>query len=66
MVDPGLDEETVCDNKITVVSNQDGSISGMQKSGDGPLTEEQLLTAVEMACKKAAELREAHLSNISN
>ncbi|WP_406656854.1 exosome complex protein Rrp42 [Methanolobus sp. ZRKC2] len=64
MVDPGLDEETVCDTKITIVSNQDGSISGMQKSGDGALTEEQLLKAVEMSCEKAAQLREVHLSNI--
>jgi len=66
MVDPELDEETVCDTKITVVSNKDGSISGMQKSGDGALTEEQLLKAVEMACEKAAELREAHLSDLQN
>jgi len=64
MVDPGRDEETVCDTKITIVSNQDGSISGMQKSGDGALTEEQALKAVEMACEKAAELRKVHLSNI--
>ncbi|MBN2110203.1 MAG: exosome complex protein Rrp42 [Methanosarcinaceae archaeon] len=66
MVDPGLDEETVCDTKITIVSNQDGSISGMQKSGDGALTEEQLLKAVEMSCAKATELREAYLADISN
>lgn len=64
MIDPELDEETVCDTRITIVSNQDGSISGMQKSGDGALTEEQLLKAVEMACEKAAELREAHLSGL--
>ena len=64
MVDPGLDEETVCDTKITIVSNQNGSISGMQKSGNGALTEEQALQAVKMACEKAAELRSAHLPSI--
>ncbi|MBP1908785.1 exosome complex protein Rrp42 [Methanolobus bombayensis] len=64
MVDPDLDEETVCDTRITIVSNQDGSISGMQKSGDGALTEEKLLKAVSIACQKASELREAHLLNI--
>ncbi|TQD26448.1 exosome complex protein Rrp42 [Methanolobus vulcani] len=64
MVDPDLDEETVCDTRITIVSNQDGSISGMQKSGDGALTEEKLLKAVSLACQKASELREAHLLNI--
>nr|WP_321498893.1 exosome complex protein Rrp42 [uncultured Methanolobus sp.] len=64
MVDPDLDEGTVCDSRITIVSNQDGSISGMQKSGDGALTEEKLLKAVSLACQKASELREAHLLNI--
>jgi len=64
MVDPDLDEETVCDTRITIVSNQDGSISGMQKSGDGALTEEKLLKAVSLACQKASELREVHLLNI--
>ncbi|SFM17598.1 exosome complex protein Rrp42 [Methanolobus profundi] len=64
MVDPDLGEETVCDSRITIVSNQDGSISGMQKSGDGALTEEQLLKAVSLACEKASELRENYLLNI--
>ena len=57
MVDPDLDEETVCDTRITIISNQDGSISGMQKSGDGALTEEQLLKAVSLACQKASETK---------
>ena len=64
LVDPGLDEEKVCGTRITIISNQDGSISGMQKSGDGALTEEQLLSAVDMACKKASQLRESYLLNI--
>lgn len=64
MVDPDLDEETVCDSRITIVSNQDGSISGMQKSGNGALTEEKLLKAVSLACQKASELRGTHLLNI--
>ena len=64
MVDPDLDEEAVCDSRLTIVSNQDGSISGMQKSGDGALNDEKLLKAVSIACKKASELRETHLLNI--
>ncbi|MEZ5336149.1 MAG: exosome complex protein Rrp42 [Methanolobus sp.] len=64
MVDPGLDEETVCETRLTIVSNQDGSISGMQKSGDGALTEEKLLKSVSIACEKASELREKYLLNI--
>lgn len=61
MVDPGLAEETVCDMKLTIVSNQDGSISAMQKIGEGMLTSEKLLKAVEMAAEKAKEIREKYM-----
>jgi len=64
MVDPIREEEIVCETKITIVSNQDGSISGMQKSGEGMLSEEQVLQAVDIACKKAADIREKYLLNI--
>jgi exosome complex component RRP42 len=36
----------------------------MQKSGEGSLSHEQLLEAVDIACKKAAEIRENYLLNI--
>lgn len=64
MVDPTYNEESVCDTKITIVSNQDGSISAMQKSGPGYLTEEKVLQAVNIARTKASEIREKYLSNI--
>ncbi len=64
MVDPVRNEEEICETKLTVVSNQDGSICAMQKSGEGVLSVEQILLAVDIACKKAAEIRENHLLNI--
>ena len=64
MVDPGRNEEAVCDTKITITSNQDGSICAMQKSGEGALSEEQVLQAVNIACEKAAKVRENHLLKI--
>ncbi|MCS3924059.1 exosome complex component RRP42 [Methanosalsum natronophilum] len=64
MVDPSLDEETICNTKITIISNQDGSICGMQKSGNGGLTIDQVLEASEIAVKRASEIREKHLLDI--
>ncbi|MCG7852845.1 MAG: exosome complex protein Rrp42 [Methanosarcinaceae archaeon] len=64
MVDPVRNEEDICETKLTVVSNQDGSICAMQKSGEGVLSVEQILLAVDIACKKAAEIRENYLLNI--
>ncbi|OPY23958.1 MAG: Exosome complex component Rrp42 [Methanomethylovorans sp. PtaU1.Bin073] len=63
MLDPGLAEQTVADSKLTIASNQDGSISAMQKTGEGMLTFEQLLKAVDMACAKAEEIRGKYLMN---
>jgi len=64
MVDPGRDEESVCETKLTVVSSSDGSVNGMQKMGPAPLTEEELLEAIELARKKAGEIREEFLAGL--
>lgn len=64
MVDPSLDEEAVCETKLTVVSSSDGSIAGMQKMGPAPFTEAEVLEAIDMACEKAAELRELYLEEL--
>ncbi len=64
MVDPSLDEEAVCETKLTVVSSSDGSIAGMQKMGSVPFTEAEVLEAIDMACEKAAELRELYLEEL--
>ena len=61
MVDPSLDEEAVCETKLTVVSSSDGSVAGMQKMGSVPFTEAEVLEAIDMACEKAAEIRKLYL-----
>ncbi|WP_292391098.1 exosome complex protein Rrp42 [Methanosarcina sp. UBA5] len=64
MVDPSLDEEAVCETKLTVVSSSDGSVAGMQKMGSAPFTEAEVLEAIDMAREKAAELRELYLEEL--
>nr|WP_304364485.1 exosome complex protein Rrp42 [Methanosarcina sp. KYL-1] len=65
MVDPSLDEEAVCESKLTVVSSSDGSVNGMQKMGPAPFTEEEVLGAIAMAFEKAAEIRENFLAALA-
>lgn len=64
MVDPSLDEEKVCDTKVTIVSSSDGSVAGMQKMGNAPFTEAEILEAIDIAREKAAELRELYLEGL--
>lgn len=65
MVDPNLDEEAVCESKLTVVSNSDGSVNGMQKMGSVPFTEEEVLEAISISFEKAAEVRERFLVGLA-
>ncbi|HET8687048.1 MAG TPA: RNA-binding protein, partial [Methanosarcina sp.] len=65
MVDPSLDEEAVCETKLTIVSSSDGSVAGMQKMGPAPLSEEELFEAIYMAIEKAAELRGLYLEGLA-
>jgi exosome complex component RRP42 len=62
LLDPELDEERVASTKLTVISGKDGSIAGMQKSGIGTLTQEKVEEMVDIAIKKAKEIREAHFA----
>jgi exosome complex component RRP42 len=59
--DPDVDEESIANTKLTVISTADGSICGMQKSGPGMLTPEQAYRIVDIACQKAREIREKFL-----
>lgn len=61
MIDPSLDEESIAGSKLTVITNQEGTISGIQKSGSGFLTMEQINYIVDMAIEKAKETREKFL-----
>jgi exosome complex component RRP42 len=59
--DPSLEEERAANCKLTVITNQEGAISGMQKSGNGSLSADQINHIVEVAAKKAQEIREKFL-----
>ncbi|MCD6145732.1 MAG: RNA-binding protein, partial [Methanosarcinales archaeon] len=61
LLDPSLDEEQIAGASLTVITNTDGSISGMQKSGAEPLTVDQVIRVVDMAKTAAAEIRKKFL-----
>ena len=58
MLDPSLDEENVASCKLTVITNKEGALSGMQKSGVGTLTPDEVKYIVHIAKEKAKVLRE--------
>jgi exosome complex component RRP42 len=61
LVDPNLSEENAATSKLTVISNADGTISGVQKSGSAGLKEEEITEMLEIGIEKAGELRAKYL-----
>lgn len=57
LVDPTREEELASDARLTVALTENGEICAMQKGGDKPLTEEEIVAGVELAAQKTAELR---------
>jgi exosome complex component RRP42 len=57
LVDPVSEEERNIDARLTVTTTQDGNICALQKGGDMPLSLEDISKMVELATKKAEELR---------
>jgi exosome complex component RRP42 len=64
VLDPTYGEESVCETRITISSNQDGSICSMQKSGSGSLTPAQVVKASKIAKEKGEIIREKYLLEI--
>ncbi len=56
IVDPDLEEESVLSSRIVVAVSEDGRIAGIQKTGMGSLTQEEILKAVGIALAKGKEL----------
>lgn len=56
IVDPTIEEEKVMTAKLIVGVGDDGSIAGLQKSGDGYLTVQEIERAIELALRKGGEL----------
>jgi len=63
LVDPNLHEENAATSRLTVISNADGTVSGMQKSGREGLKEEEIVEMVEIGIEKAGEIREKYLGD---
>ena len=53
IVDPNLDEETVADTKLIVAYDHEGNVVGIQKSGAGSMTREEILKAIDIGSKAA-------------
>jgi exosome complex component RRP42 len=58
MLDPSLDEETIASSRITVISGLQGTLAGMQKSGTGTLSIEEITRIVKLASSKAMQIRD--------
>lgn len=58
IVDPIEEEEQNIDARITVTTIKDGTICSLQKGGDTPLTVDEIDKMIEIAQKKAKELRQ--------
>ena len=58
MLDPSLDEETIASSRITVISGLQGALAGMQKSGTGTLSVEEIARIVKLASSKAMQIRD--------
>lgn len=61
ILDPNLDEEQAASTKLTVISNKAGGLAGMQKSGAGTLSPDEVYYIVKMACKTAKDIRKKFL-----
>ncbi|NJD99945.1 exosome complex protein Rrp42 [Thermococcus sp. LS1] len=64
LVDPNFDEERVMDGRITITTDENGMISSVQKSEGGSFKLEEVMYAIDLALKKAAEIREKVLEAV--
>ncbi|MDK2914710.1 MAG: exosome complex component [Thermococcaceae archaeon] len=58
LVDPVLDEEMVMEGRLTITTDENGMISSVQKGEGGAFKLEEVMYALDVALKKASELRE--------
>lgn len=66
LVDPNLEEEHIMEGKITITTDENGNISAVQKSEGGSFKLEEVMYAVDMALKKAEEIRTILLDAIKD
>ncbi|MCD6559331.1 MAG: exosome complex protein Rrp42 [Palaeococcus sp.] len=65
LVDPNLEEEHVMDGKITITTDENGYISAVQKSEGGSFKLEELMYAIDIASKRAGEIRKVVLDSLN-
>ncbi len=56
LLDPDLEEESVLETKLVVAVSDDGRIAGIQKTGMGYLTKDEVLRIMDLALRKGQEL----------
>jgi len=59
LVDPTQDEENASDARLTVAITEESKICAMQKGGEAPFSEEEVLNIVDLAVKTTGEIRKA-------
>ncbi|AIF68847.1 RNA-binding protein [Palaeococcus pacificus DY20341] len=64
LVDPNLEEEQVMDGKLTITTDENGYISAVQKSEGGSFKLEEIMYAIDVALKRAGEIRQVVLDAI--
>lgn len=57
ITDATTEEEKVADARLTVITDEEGTINGMQKGENGELSEEEINECIKIALEKAKELR---------
>ncbi len=57
VIDPTAEEEFAYDARLTIASDEKGTISAMQKGGETPLTVEEISEMTTLAMEKAKDLR---------
>jgi exosome complex component RRP42 len=57
IVDPNFEEEKVYDARLSVAVEADGTLCALQKGGDSPLSEEDVVAMIDIAAEKTQELR---------
>ena len=59
VVDPLIEELKIYDARLTVATIADGTLCALQKGGETPLSQEDLLKMVDLGIEKGKELRKA-------
>ncbi|MBD3155284.1 MAG: exosome complex protein Rrp42 [Candidatus Aenigmarchaeota archaeon] len=57
LVDPTFEEEKVLETKLSIAVTEEDTVVSMQKSGNGPLSDDDVDKMIDVAVKKSKEIR---------